>query len=450
MTRILVVEDQSNMRATVAGMLRGAGYEVQVAASGSEAIDCIAAEHYDAVLSDLRMEGTDGIAVLRRCKEISPLTEVIVMTAFGTIESAIEAMRLGAHDYVQKPFSEDELLVKVGRALEKRRLVGEVTLLAAEFRERYHLENIVGRSAPMRELLGRVIRVAPTEAAVLLQGESGTGKELLARAIHANSKRAHAPFVSVSCAAINATQLESELFGHVRGAFAGAVHARRGLFEEANGGTFFFDELAETPLSFQAKLLRALETGTIRKLGGNRDLEVNLRVIAASNQDLQAAIAERRLRQDLYYRLNVARFVLPPLRERREDIPLLVEHFRERCARTRGQRPELGEGVLDYLIRYDFIGNVRELQNMIEQGVALAENGMIQLEDIVPAEHANGSLVHASRALQDVIDTAETDAIRQTLRKAEGNRERAAELLGVSTTTLWRKMKRLRIEDDRS
>ena len=449
MPKILVVDDQRNMRTTLALMLRDVGYDVEDAADGEIACDRVAADSFDLVITDLRMGATDGMHVLRHAKEVAPLTEVIVMTAFGTIESAVEAMRLGAHDYIQKPFSEQELLVKVQRAVEKRHLAGEVTVLAAEFRERYRFENIIGRSGAIRDVLGRIVRIAPTDSTVLITGESGTGKELVAKAIHANSKRADRPFVTVNCAAISETLLESELFGHVRGAFTGAVAARKGLFEEASGGTFFFDEIAETPPAFQAKLLRAIQEGEIRRLGDSSILKVDIRIIAATNQELQEAIAEKRFRQDLYYRLNVARFILPALRGRREDIPLLVDHFLDKFARKMGRRAVLGEGVIDYLMRYEFAGNVRELENMIEQGVALAESGVIRLEDVIPPETADKSQRPRSKVMQDVVDEAEASAIVAALHEVLGNRERAAEMLGLSATTLWRKMKRLRIESDR-
>ncbi|HKP64211.1 MAG TPA: sigma 54-interacting transcriptional regulator, partial [Polyangiales bacterium] len=323
------------------------------------------------------------------------------------------------------------------------------SVIAAEFRERYKFDNIIGRSAAIRDVLARIVRIAPTDATVLITGESGTGKELVAKAIHANSRRSARPYVPVNCAAISETLLESELFGHVRGAFTGAVAARKGLFEEANGGTFFFDEIAETPLSFQAKLLRAIQEGEIRRLGDSRSFNVDVRIIAATNQELQEAIAEKRFRQDLYYRLNVARFILPPLRERREDVALLVDHFLEKWMRKHSRRAELGEGVLDYLMRYEFIGNVRELENMVEQGVALAEHGVIRLEDVIPLDSVQRSHKPRSKIMQDVIDEAETEAIMEALRDVQGNRERAAELLGLSATTLWRKMKRLRIEHDK-
>src|SRR5688572_19092676 len=327
MGKILVVDDQRNMRTTLAMMLRGAGYEVDEASDGAQGAELGARGAFDLVLTDLRMGSQDGISVLRAVKEAETNTEVIVMTAYGTIESAVEAMRIGAYDYIQKPFTEEELLVKVQRASEKRQLAGEMTVMAAEFRERYRFDNIIGRSAAVRDVLGRIVRIAPTDTTVLITGESGTGKELVARAIHANSLRAEKPFVPVNCAAITETLLESELFGHVRGAFTGAISARKGLFEEANGGTFFFDEIAETAPSFQAKLLRAIQEGEIRRLGDNKPVLVDVRIIAATNQDLQESIAEKRFRQDLFYRLAVARFILPPLRQRREDIAPLVDHF---------------------------------------------------------------------------------------------------------------------------
>lgn len=450
MAKILVVDDQRNMRTTLTMMLRGAGHDTDEAADGDEACEKIVSESYDLVLTDLRMGATDGMTVLRHARQESPLTEVIVMTAYGTIESAVEAMRIGAHDYIQKPFEEDELLVKVDKALEKRKLAGEVSVMAAEFRDRYRFENIIGRSQAIRDVLGRIVRIAPTPATVLITGESGTGKELVARAIHANSSRSERPFVGVNCAAISETLLESELFGHVRGAFTGAVSSRKGLFEEADGGTFFFDEIAETPPAFQAKLLRAIQEGEIRRLGDNKPLHVDIRIIAATNQDLKKSIEEKRFREDLYYRLNVARFVLPPLRERREDIPPLVEHFLVKYGRKMGRRGvRLGDGVLDFLGKYDYPGNIRELENLIEQGVALALEGVITLDDVVSPEIRESSPAAAmvgSRSLQDVVDRAEKDAIEVVLREVEGNKERAAEMLGLSGTTLWRKMKRLDIQ----
>jgi two-component system, NtrC family, response regulator HydG len=447
MARILVIDDQRNVRTTLAAMLRAKEHEVDEAADGEQGIEMGQATPYDLVITDLRMGTRDGLEVLRRLKDAHALTEVIVMTAFGSIESAVEAMRLGAYDYIQKPFVEDELLVKMGRALEKRSLSAQVALLTQEFRDRYRFENIIGRSPVIRDVLTRVAKFAPSDATVLITGESGTGKELIAKAIHANSKRADKPFVPINCAAVTETLLESELFGHVRGAFTGAVGNRRGLLEEANGGTFFFDEIGETTPTFQARLLRVLQEGELRRVGDNHAIKVEIRVVAATNQDLHKAIAEKRFRQDLYYRLNVARFVLPPLRDRREDLPLLIDHFLTKFCRKMGVRVRLGDSVIDYLESYDYPGNIRELENMVEQAVALAsQSGVIELEDIIP--HGMPEVPRdrrGDRSLASSVDAAERAAIEEALRQCEGNRERAAEDLGLSPTTLWRKMKRLDI-----
>ncbi|MCL2723915.1 MAG: sigma-54 dependent transcriptional regulator [Polyangiaceae bacterium] len=446
MAKLLIVDDQRNMRTTLAMMLRGAAFEVDEAENGEAGCERGATGAYDVILTDLRMGSKDGIDVLRAVKESQPTTEVIVMTAYGTIESAVEAMRFGAFDYIQKPFTEQELLVKVGKALDNRRLAGEVALLATEFKDRYKFENIVGRSRSIREVLGRIVRIAPTDAIVLITGESGTGKELVAKAIHANSKRADRMFVPINCAAITDTLLESELFGHAKGAFTGAINARKGLFEEADGGTFFFDEIAETSLTFQAKLLRAIQENEVRRVGENRPIQVNVRIIAATNQDLLTAIAEKRFRQDLYYRLNVARFQLPALRERHEDLPDLLSYFLDKYNRKMGTKTRLDEGVLEALSTYDFPGNIRELEHMIEQAVALVQDGIITRDDVMPQpeEPARGSRP-PGHTLSEIVDGAERQAIETALRESDGSREKAADLLRISATTLWRKMTRLGI-----
>ncbi len=443
MASILIADDQKNMRATLSMMLRRAGHDVAEAKDGADACEAISDEAYDLVVTDLRMGKVDGIDVLKHIREASPLTEAIVMTAYGTIESAVEAMRLGAWDYIQKPFTEDELLVKIEKALERRWLTGEVSLLTQEFKERYKFENIIGRSRAVREILTRIIKIAPTDTTVLITGDSGTGKELIAKAIHANSRRAERPFVPVNCAAISETLLESELFGHARGSFTGAVSARKGLFEEANGGTFFFDEIAETSHTFQAKLLRAIQEREIRRVGDNRPISVDIRCIAATNQDLQTAIREKRFREDLYYRLNVARFRIPPLRERPEDIPLLIEHFLKKFSKKMGRSVRLAEGVLERIMTYNFPGNVRELENLIEQGVALTIDGEIRIGDLVPGDEPTSM---EARTLDDIVAATERQAIQVSLSQQEST-EKAAEILGLSPTTLWRKMKKLNIEN---
>ena len=445
--RILIIDDQRNMRATLAMLLRGNGYEVEAAGSGRAGQEMGAAGAFDLVLTDLRMGELDGIEVLRAIKRAQPLTEVIVMTAYGTIESAVEAMKLGAFDYIQKPFSEQELLVRTEKAIETRRLHGQVQVFAQEFRDKYHFENIVGRSQAIRDVLTKVVKIAPTDATVLITGESGTGKELVARAVHVNSKRSDRPFVTVNCAAITETLLESELFGHAVGAFTGASTARRGLFEEADGGSFFFDEIAETSLSFQAKLLRAIQDGEVRRVGENTSVKIDVRVIAATNVELSTAVRERRFREDIYYRLNVARFDLPPLRDRREDVPLLMKFFLDKFNRKMATRVRFADDVMDPLMKYDYPGNVREAENMVEQAVALCTGGVIREDDILPRAAIERSSPRR-RTLAHIVDEAERAAVIAALEANDGNRERVAEALDISPTTLWRKMTRLGVTFD--
>jgi two-component system response regulator HydG len=442
---VLVVDDQRNMRATTAMLLRQAGHDVEEAESGGSAIRRVQQRPFDVVLTDLRMPDVDGLEVLRAVRAHAPDTQVIVMTGYGTIESAVEAMRQGALDYVSKPFKPDELLLRIARAVEQRRLRGHMHLLADDFRRRYGLEHIVGTSPAIREVLERVQRVAPTDATVLLTGESGTGKELVARALHASSRRSSGPFVPVNCAAITETLLESELFGHARGAFTGATKARRGLFEEAHGGTLFIDEVGETTPGFQAKLLRALQDGEIRRVGESSTVLVDVRVVAATNQDLRRAIAEKRFREDLFYRLAVVPIRIPPLRERRSDVPLLAAHFL-RSATAAGAPPRsLAPDAVAKLVEHAWPGNVRELENVIAQAAALAPEPEIHAADVHvdPHGHAHPAAVAAARTLAAAVEDAERAAIEAALARHAGDLPRVARELGVSGTTLWRKMKRL-------
>src|SRR5438309_1981063 len=429
--RILIVDDQRNMRTTTALVLRQQGYVVAEAESGEGALSRLLAEPFDVVLTDLKMAPLDGLAVLRGALEISPSTQVIVMTGYGTVESAVDAMQHGACDYVNKPFKESELLMRVQRALERRRLIVDMGFFSDEFRQRYKLDNLVGRSAPMRELLTRLVRVAPTDVTVLITGESGTGKELIARAIHVNSKRSSRPFVPVNCAAISETLLESELFGHVKGAFTGAVKLRQGLLEEASGGTFFFDEIAETTPAFQPKLLRVIQEHELRRVGDTGSIPADVRVLAATNQDLRRAITEKRFREDLFYRLNFVPLIVPPLRERREAIPLLAQHLVERFNRRNGTRRTLTEGAIVKLAAHSFPGNVRELENVIEQAAALTRRDSIG-PDEVSLERQEGSSAGggvagaAARTLAQQVDEAEREAIRSALVRASGGLDEVA------------------------
>jgi two-component system, NtrC family, response regulator HydG len=451
--RVLVVDDQRNMRTTTALLLRAEGFTVDEAGGGEEALTCLVSRPVDLLLTDLKMEPMDGLTLLKRALEASPQTQVIVMTAYGSIETAVEAMRRGAYDYVTKPFKEGELVHRVTKALERARLVAAVDLFAGEFNQRHGLSALVGKSQAMRDLTARVSRVAMSDATVLVQGESGTGKELVARAIHTLSTRSKSPFVPVNCAAITESLLESELFGHARGAFTGAVKARRGLFEEAHGGTIFIDEVTETTQAFQSKLLRVLQEGEIRRVGENTSLKVDVRTVAASNRDVEREVTEKRFRQDLFYRLAVVQLRVPPLRERLEDVPLLAQHFLER-ANQRNRRPRrLTPSALQHLQNYSFPGNVRELENLIEQAAALAETDELQPGDfplrfhattgefpvLSPQPSADGQV----QSLADAVSEAERRSIAAALEQYPDDLPRVSEVLGVSATTLWRKMKRL-------
>jgi two-component system response regulator HydG len=443
---VLVVDDQRNMRATTALLLRQAGHRVGEAADGASALEQLAESAYDVVLTDLRMPNLDGMQLLQAVQRSSPQTQVIVMTAYGTIESAVQAIRHGAYDFLTKPFQQEEVLLRVGKAVEKRRLLGEVTLYAEDFRKRYGLEHVVGRSPAMREVLERVMRVGPTDATVLITGESGTGKELVARALHVASARSARPFVPVNCAAITETLLESELFGHARGAFTGATRARRGLFEEADGGTLFIDEIGETAPGFQARLLRALQDGEIRRVGESTPVRVDVRVVAATNQDLRRAIAEKRFREDLFYRLAVVPIRLPPLRERREDVPLLAAHFLQRHNQRTGSEKTFAAEAVARLLEHDWPGNVRELENAVQHAVALSAGREIRLEDIQLEAGRTPRPPGASVTLAEAVDDAERRAIEASLHRNGQDLSKVARELGVSGTTLWRKMKRLGIE----
>jgi two-component system, NtrC family, response regulator HydG len=454
--RILVVDDQRNLRATTALLLRAEGYTVFEAATGEEALAQLSGNAVDLLLTDLKMEPMDGLTLLRKALEAAPRLQVILMTAYGSIESAVEAMRLGAYDYITKPFKEGELKYRVERALERTKLQSAVGLFADEFNQRHGLTALVGTSPAMRELTSRLLRVAQSDATVLIQGESGTGKELVARSLHTHSRRKSRPFVPVNCAAISETLLESELFGHAKGAFTGAVKARRGLFEEADGGTLFIDEVTETSPAFQSKLLRTLQEGEVRRVGESTSVRVDVRIVAATNRDIELEVREKRFRQDLYYRLNVVTLRVPPLRERLEDVPDLARHFLER-ANARSPRPKrLSDAAVAHLMNYSFPGNVRELENLVEQAAALSEGSELLPEDFplrsqAPLAQSVGGTASldasSTRAptLAEAVDDAERRAIAQSLERHGADLARVADELGISSTTLWRKMKRLNL-----
>jgi two-component system response regulator HydG len=442
MFKILIVDDEAAVRAFVQQALADPEYDVHAVATASDALDLARREIFDLVITDLMMAPLSGMDLLRAIKETSPETEVLMMTAYGTIETAVQAMKLGACDYITKPFPVDELRLRVAHVLERKRLQRENRWLREELFQHFGIENLVGQSPPFLHVLEKVRRVAPTEATVLLTGETGTGKDVIARAIHLLSRRASRPFIAVNCAALPEQLLESELFGHVKGAFTGAVANRRGLIEEAAGGTFFLDEIGSIPPSIQAKLLRVLEQKTIRRLGENREIPIDVRLIAATNRDLQDALRRGEFREDLYYRLNVVAIHLPPLRARREDIPLLAHHFlRQFCQRDCKAIRGFREDALAALMTYTFPGNVRELRHIIEQAVALSTGPWITLADL-PAHVRTAAHAPHEPEIETVLNQVERDLILQALQRNQGHLERTARDLGMSRVTLWRKMKK--------
>jgi two-component system response regulator HydG len=443
--KILIADDDAGMRKGLGGILRRAGYLVTEVPGGTEAADQLARDVFDVVITDLKMEPLSGLDVLRLVKQMNPDLEVILMTAFGTIEAAVEAMKLGAFDFITKPFQKEEILLRVRNALDKRRLKEEVHFLRTEARNTFGFEGIVGQSEKIRQVLSVLPRVAQTESTVLITGESGSGKELIAKAIHGASRRAHGPFVSVSCAALPEQLLENELFGHVKGAFTGALAARKGLLEEAHGGTFFLDEIGEAPVAIQAKLLRVLEDRTIRRLGDNRSIPVDVRITAATNRDLQEAVREKSFREDLFYRLNVITIHLPPLRERKEDIPLLARHFLAlHCQRLQRDLSGFSPAALKILTSQEYPGNIRELSNVVEQAVALAVGPMIEPHDLPEKLRTRETDEVPSPVAR--LAAAEREVILELLQTRGGNLGMVAQDLGISRTTLWRRIKEHKIE----
>ncbi len=441
---VLVVDDEPEMRSLVQEVLQEHGYSVEVAESGREALKRLSEQGYGVVVTDLRMKEMQGIELLSEIKRSYPDVNVILMTAFGSVETAIEAMKQGAYDYLTKPVKNEELVLVTERAARDAALRREVGRLRREVLKEYSFHQILGKSKAMRDLFDLIRRVADSPTNVLITGESGTGKELVAKAIHYNSDRRDAPFVPVNCAAIPEALLESELFGHVRGAFTDAKADKRGLFEEAHKGTLFLDEISELPLMLQAKLLRAIQEHEIRRVGATRPVSVDVRIIAATNLNLTEEVKGKRFREDLYYRLNVIEIRLPPLRERKEDIPLLVEAFLRRCAEA-GRKPVQGisEPALALLIDYQWPGNVRELENVIERAVTLTRGEKIVPEDLPTA-------VQGARGERRVIDDAaertlpladvEKEYILRILEKTGGNKYQAAHVLGIDRKTLYRKL----------
>jgi two-component system response regulator PilR (NtrC family) len=451
--RVLVVDDERGMRDFLEIFFRREGMEVATAANVDQALGLLEADDFDLVMTDVQMPGKTGIDLLRAVKVSAPDTVVIVITAFATTETAIEAMKEGAYDYLTKPFKVDEARLVVNKALEKKLLSVENKRLRTELRTQAKQRVLIGTSAAMQRVYDLMAQVAPTRTSVLVCGESGTGKELVARGIHDLSDRREKPFVAINCGAIPENLLESELFGHVKGAFTGAVQNKPGLFEVAHGGTLFLDEVGELPQTLQVKLLRAIQERVIRRVGGNTDSAVDVRIVTATNRDLHAESQVGRFREDLYYRLNVIQIGLPPLRERREDVPLLARHFLEKFGREQGKPGcQLSEAALARIQAYDFPGNVRELENTIERAVALARGEVIEA-DLLPAALLaprvlpTAVLPAPGGTLDDQMNAFERDLLLAALSKAGGVKKRAAQLLGITFRSFRYRLEKLGLDD---
>jgi two-component system NtrC family response regulator len=441
---ILLIDDDESLRRVMEFSLTEAGYAVRAVAGGEEGLRLFEKDPFDAVVTDITMPGMSGMEVLRQVRERDARIPVIIITAYGTIESAVEAMKQGAFDYITKPFNRDELRITLEKALRMRRLEHENVELRAEIKGKYRFEEIVGTSEKVREVLETAGRVASSDASVLITGESGTGKELLARGIHYSSPRANGPFVAVNCAAIPETLIESELFGHVKGAFTGAIRDKEGKFELADGGTLFLDEIGELRVDLQSKILRALQEKTVDRVGGSRPVPVDARVIAATNRDIERAVKDGKFREDIYYRLSVITLHMPPLRERKEDIPILAEHFLKKY--NKSEPVTLSPDTLEALKAYGWPGNVRELENVIQRASVLRRGN-----EITRAELPD-KLTKEERGVEDIIlnlpeegislEELEKSLIIKALEKHKGNQTRAAEYLGITRPTLIYRMEK--------
>jgi len=456
--QILVVDDEPGMREFLKIMLEKMGFQAQATESGEEAIKRIEQARFDLVLCDLKLPKLSGMEVLRKSKELNPEVPVIIITAFGSADSAVEAMKLGAYDYITKPFKVDEIQFVIQKALEKARLLEENIQLRRELKSKYGFHQLVGLSEPMRKIYEAIRSVTGTKSNILISGESGTGKELVAKAIHYNSPRRNRAFVVVNCASIPETLLESELFGHTKGAFTGAYQAKRGMFELADQGTIFLDEIAEMSPALQSKLLRVIEDKSFRRVGGEQEIKVDVRIITATNRDLEAEVKSSRFREDLYYRLNVIRIHLPPLRERKEDIPLLAGHFLEKYSQELNKPiKKISDEAERLLVEYNWPGNVRELENVIERAVSLEQSQLIlpeslpekirQTEErlkpssfvVLPKEGVN---------LEKLLEEIEKAFIKEALVRCNGVKTKAAQLLGLSFRSLRYRASKLGIDQE--
>lgn len=440
--KILVADDEQSMREFLEIMLKKEGYKVSLAANGEEVVKLIENDLFDLVLLDIRMPKLDGIATLKKIKAITPETIVIMITAYASADTAIKAMKEGAYDYITKPFKVEEIKLIIKNALEKKNLQTENILLKQVVRDRYHFGNIIGQSPKMVALYDLLEKVSPTKTNILITGESGTGKELVAKAIHYNSPRKEKPFVTLNCGAIPESLIESELFGHMRGAFTDAIATKKGLFEVADEGTIFLDEISELPLLMQVKLLRVLQDKEFKRVGGTEDIRVDVRIISATNKDLEGAVREKLFREDLFYRLNVIQIKLPPLRERREDIPLLAHHFLKKYSEELNKNIlKISPETLQLLLRYEYPGNVRELQNIIERAVALEGtqelmavnlNSYLSEQPLLKKGAIDIDLPNEGIDLEKIVEELERTLLLKALDRTRGIKKKAAELLHIN------------------
>jgi len=441
MARILLAEDDEIMRITVQDRLEKHKWYVDAVPNGREAVERLKKENYHLVISDIRMPGLDGWQLLKNVQQLSPYTDIIMMTAFGSVDDAIESLKKGAADYILKPFNMDDLIIRVSRILEMQTIKARCSSLEESCRELH--PDLIGNSKAMDKIHALIQKVAPSDSTVLILGESGTGKELVASSIHKNSKRVDKPFVRINCAAIPEGLMESELFGHEKGAFTGAHARKQGKFELADGGTMLLDEIGDLPLALQAKLLRVLQESTYERVGGTGTISIDVRILCATSKDLKQAAEKGNFRQDLFYRLNVIPIHLPPLRERKEDIQILTNHFLHEFSIKRGIAMEISPDAMQYLIEYSYPGNVRELKNIIERISVLAQEQIITPTDL-PADFVGGNkneVQQTSMNLSSAMAKTEKACILEALRRTDGKRAKAAELLGISRKNLWEKLK---------
>ena len=453
--RILIVDDEENFRHMLSVILIKEGYEVETASNGDEALQKVIASPFDQVLCDIRMPRMDGLEFLREMRKAGSEVITIMMSAYGTVDIAIEAMKLGAYDYISKPFKPDEIILTLRKAEEREQLRRENQLLRKEIAREYSFENIVSKNEEMQKIFDVIKKVAQYRSTVLITGESGTGKELVARALHYNSERSQNPFIPVNCGAIPENLLESELFGHAKGAFTDAIRTKKGLFEEADGGTLFLDEIGELPGQLQVKLLRVLQDGEIRRIGEAKSIQIDVRIVAATVKDLQKEVNEGRFREDLFYRLNVLPIHIPPLRERKEDIPLLIQHFVGKYNQILNKNvADIDHSGLEALMNYKWYGNVRELENTVERAIVLSDKNYIHLENL-PIEIQNFKeepqpevMPDEEYSIKKASKSLEMSLIRKALRKTKGNHTHAARLLEISHRALLYKIKEYGISEN--